>query len=118
MPSWPVDLPPLVTTAGFLETYPWGNLRTEMDAGPAKVRRRTTAAARPIACQIKCTGDQLTDLENFIHADLADGVLPFTWVHPRTQLAATFRFREPPSWVPSSGGQTWTVTLPLEVLPS
>lgn len=118
MPAWPNTLPQLVMTSGYQEAYPWAVLRTEMDAGPAKVRRRSTAAPRPITAQIRCSSAQLADFESFVATDLAGGALAFTWVEPRTQSAASFRLREAPGYVPSAGGQWWTITLPLELLPS
>jgi hypothetical protein len=117
MATWPASLPQFVLTEGFEESPPDVLLRTEMDAGPAKVRRRFTAGVRPLKAVIVCSSAQVTTLETFFAAALASGALPFDWVHPRTQAATSFRFVRPPSIAPERGGKYWRVGLDLEVLP-
>lgn len=118
MPTWPGTLPQLVLTRGFSETAPWAVLRTDMDTGPAKTRRRSTAAPRPLSAQIKVTKAQVAVFDAFLETDLAGGALAFDWVEPRTQAAATLRLTAAPTYEPTAGGSSWTITLPLEVLPS
>jgi hypothetical protein len=90
--TWPAELPD-----GFLEDglslEPQNNvIRTSMDAGPKKARRRYTAAA------VQFTGKQAFDLnefalfETFYKTVLADGALRFNFTDPVTGKIAEFRF--------------------------
>jgi hypothetical protein len=117
MPSWPASLPQHVLVEGYDEAPPDVLLRTEMDAGPAKVRRRFTAGVRELRCAILCDSDQLDDLEEFFRDEIAGGALPFDWVHPRTQDAASFRFVRRFTIAPEPGAKYWRVGLELEILP-
>ncbi len=116
-PTWPETLPQFVEVEGHSETMPDTLLRTEMDVGPAKVRRRSTAAVRPVAVSIQCDADQIATLDAFVRDDLRDGALPFDWLLPRTQATVTFRFVRPPLWRPITAGVLWLAVLELEVMP-
>lgn len=94
--AWPATLPQFVQEQGFDETLPNQRLESSVDSGPPKARRRFTKNYRAIQCEIWCDADQADDFEDFYETDLAGGVLPFTWVNPVTQTAATFRFRGSP----------------------
>lgn len=117
MPSWPSTLPQRVLSEGYQEIAPDMVLRSEMDAGPAKVRRRFTAAVRTVRCQIALTSAQVATLDSFYVGTLAGGSLTIDWVHPRTQAATTFRMRQPPQYTAESGGSSWIAQLELEILP-
>lgn len=114
MPSWPVSLPSLELD-GYAETAPDVVLRSQMDAGPAKVRRRFTAGVRPIAGQVTLTAAQTATLDAFYVTDLAGGATPFDWTHPRTGAACVMRFTEPPGYTPVE--QFYRATLRLEIMP-
>lgn len=114
--SWPETLPGDVLVAGYSESLPNAVLRTEMDAGPAKVRRRSTAAARPLRATMALTRTQAAALDTFFTTTLSMGSLPFTLTHPRTLSQVSFRFVSPPVLVPVSGAE-WSAELDLEVLP-
>jgi hypothetical protein len=115
--AWPAALPQRVQATDYEEQQPETLLRTQMDAGPAKVRRRFTAAPRPLRVALRMTREQVELLEAFVRDDLMDGALPFTWVHPRTEVLATLRLTAPYVLVPQARGLRWRVLLQLEVLP-
>lgn len=117
MVAWPASLPQSPLLRGFLETAPDGILRTSMDTGPAKTRRRFTAAVRPFKYPLLLTTDQVETLDVFFEDTLASGALSFTHVHPRTTVASTFRITNKPQYTPVSGSK-WTTSLDLELLPS
>jgi len=78
-----------------LSKQPQSNvIRTAMDAGPKKARRRYTART------VTYTGKQVFDFaemavfEQFYHTVLADGVLRFNFDDPVTGETAEFRFTE------------------------
>ena len=116
MPQWPATLPPLNEISGFNERQPKNTLRTPMDAGPAKVRRRFTAGVRPLQGRMLMDADQIEILDSFYINDLASGSLKFDITHPRTGAAASARFVEEPDWTHLSGPY-YTVALQLEILP-
>lgn len=116
MPTWPGTLPPRLLVSNYQEQPPDIVLRTEMDVGPPKLRRRTTAGIRPVIGRIFCTKAQVATLDTFYVTTCASGSLSFDWTHPRTGAAATYLFRKPPSWKPEHG-DGWWVDLQLDMLP-
>ena len=116
MATWPPSIPQDFLVNGYRERPPKNTIRTQMDAGPDKVRRRATTKPRTISGVIELTRAQVETLDAFFRTDLEDGALRFDWVHPRTLAAVQFRFLEEPEYSPVSGA-TWTASLNLEVLP-
>jgi hypothetical protein len=116
MAVWPATLPQYVLAANYTEAVPDNSIRSETDVGPAKVRRRGTAAPRPISCQVLLTTAQRATLDDFYNTDTKAGSLTWTWVHPVTRAAATFRFVEPISFSATARGQLFTAALSLEIV--
>jgi len=117
IPAWPAGLPQLVAVDGYGEAPPDTALRTGMDAGPAKVRRRSTAGIRPLSVQLDLDAAQVETLDDFYVETLRSGALSFDWAHPRTQEAVTLRFVRPPAYRPQGSDVAWRATLQLEILP-
>lgn len=118
---WPPSLPQELRIADHGATFPLGAIRTQMDAGPAKVRKRFTAAPVPHTGSLLVTGTQLQTLWDFWTDSLGMGADEFEWVDPRTGDAAMVRFTEPPRTnprAPRAAGRYWNVTLSIEVMPS
>lgn len=118
--SWPIGLPQHLLVAGYRETLPDVALRTQMDAGPSKVRRRYTTNSRPIQARvIPMTAAQVAIFKEFFNDSLAGGTLAFDWLDPITQEAVEMRFVTPPppdiQAVESS--TLFDVTMNLEILP-
>lgn len=116
MASWPITLPPITTPDGYSETTPDVLLRTNMDAGPAKVRRRFTAGVRPITISHVLTAAEVDILDTFVVTTIEGGALTFTMDDPRTQVTKTFRLIEQPTYT-GVGGDNYQVSLKLEILP-
>jgi len=116
MPTWPATLPPRLLVDNYQEQPPDTVLRTEMDVGPPKLRRRTTAGLRPVIGRLYCTKAQIAALDTFYVTTCASGSLAFDWTHPRTGLSASYLFRKPPIWRAEHGDGYW-VDLQLELLP-
>jgi len=115
MPTFPDTLP--APLANSFQEQPANNIvRTQMDVGPAKVRRRTTANVRSISVAYVLSEAQLQTLETFFLTDAAGGALSFDFTHPRTGATVTARFTEPPQYA-SMNGLYYQVTVSLEVLP-
>ena len=113
---WPIGLPQRMNASGFTETLPDLALRTEMDAGPRKARRRFTTGPATIEGTVTLRGSQPALLEAFYRDTTAGGTLAFDWTHPRTGALASLRFTGPPAFAPVAG-DVWRATLKLEVLP-
>jgi hypothetical protein len=114
---WPPGVSDGFEVQGFTETLPNAMLRTQMDAGPAKQRRRFSAAVTPIAGSIMVPAAQAALFEAFFRDTLALGALPFEWTHPRTGALRTWRFTEPPQLTPQASGTWWRIAMKLELLP-
>ena len=115
---WPAGLPQVVEK-GFTESMGLNVLRTPMDAGPAKMRRRSL---KPTVMNVSflLTTAQVSTLETFVFTTL-NGTARFGFPHPRkgTQVEARI--------VPGQDGSYYTlsyrapgyygVALQLEILP-
>lgn len=118
MDAWPTTLPQYVLEAGYQESIEDQTTETPMESGPAKVRRRFTVAFRRFTVTVQMDPTQAAVFEAFFLVTLAAGSLPFTWVHPRTRVAKTFRFRKPaPSISVGGSGQIIRYTMTLEAMP-
>ena len=113
--GWPTDLPQELLQAGYNHTTADVALRTSMDAGPGKVRRRTTQNVQVVKGAMKLTFAQLTTLRTFFDTTLAGGTLRFAAADPITLLPKEFRFTAPISWTMSNG--LFNVSFEFEILP-
>lgn len=116
MPSWPETLPSIPRRADCGEQFPDLVLRTPMDAGPPKVRRRFTAGERPSPMGWFFTAAQMSTFETWWKDTIFGGSLSFTMTNPRTGIIDSWRFTAPPA-IAKVGGSYWHVTVQLEQLP-
>ena len=89
--TWPSTFPQAPLLEGFKETPPDNLLRTEMDQGPAKARRRSTSAVRPITWPTVMTTSQVSAFEDFYTNTIKGGALRFNITHPRTNATVEAR---------------------------
>ena len=121
MPVWPPALPQVPLRDGYTDSAPSNLLRTDMDTGPAKVRRSGTARPHTVQATYVLYDDEAEILEEFILETLAGGALCFDWPHPT--LKRQVRARIVPSdsnlFARSYYSQTiaWQYTLTLEYWP-
>lgn len=78
-PVWPSVLPQAMPLASYLEMLPAIVIRTKMDAGPAKVRRRFSDNVRPLKFELRLNASQYAELATFYQNDCAGGAIAFTW---------------------------------------
>jgi hypothetical protein len=116
MSAWPGTLPEQFEQDGYQETFPEVTIRSEMDVGPAKLRKRYTAAIVAFTGYMFMTPDQVDDLWTFWETTTAYGSLAFDWDHPRTGDSVSCRFLSPPKLEAVEGGD-FRVTIEIEVLP-
>jgi len=101
----------------FSERIQDQTIESQMDTGPAKIRRRFTKSLRTFSIQLMMTPAQTTTFESFWQNDCKGGSIPFDWVHPRTRAAATLRFRNPAPTIQSTGsGAANVVGFSLELV--
>jgi len=117
--TWPTTLPQ-VPQKGFQESIGVNVIRSAMDAGPAKQRRRSS---RPSTMDLNfiLTTAQTVILETFINNSIY-GVKRFTFPHPRL-LGTSVEVRI----IPGSDGEFfrlqylapgyWTTSLKFEIMP-
>ena len=113
--AWPSGLPDELLQSGYSQSSPDTTLKTEMEVGPAKIRRRSTAQTYPVKGTMKLTEAQLGTLRTFYETTLLGGSLRFSHKDPVSLTAKEFRFTAPPSWTMSNG--FYVVQLEFEVLP-
>jgi len=111
---WP-DLLPADFLADGLSIQPQSNvIRTAMDAGPKKARRRYTARSVYFNGKQRFDEAELAVFEQFFHNVLADGVLRFFYKDPLSNQMDEFRFTDNYSAIEIGG--MYEVTLPMERL--
>jgi len=116
IPSWPSELPQALLVDGYSQAAADNVLRTPMDQGPDKVRRKQTSGPRPVSGSIIVTTAQLATYKTFYVTTLLGGSLRFSHVDPDDGTTAVeMRHTAPPSWSPA--GLRWRVALALEILP-
>lgn len=110
MTAWPATL--TITRDSYSETPPDRVIRSNMDTGPQKTRRRSSSAVRPIQLRLFLTDDQVETLDEFFDANDA---LVFDFVDVRTGDTKRTRFTAPPTYTPNE--TMWEVAVKLEYLP-
>lgn len=117
MATWPATLPQTLLQDGYREALPRNKVRTEMDAGPAKQRRRYTAAVRPLTGCQNLTTTQVAALKDFHNTTLLGGTLPFDWADPIPGSGLmSFRFVSEPSIDRVLSARLYRVMYQLEIL--
>lgn len=116
MATWPATLPQAPLADGYQEAPHDATIRTAMDVGPAKLRRRSTVEGADLRMLFVLSSSQVSDLDTFYSSTLSGGVDAFDWTDPRLGTSESYRFaaRPAPQFL---GGDWWRVELQLERLP-
>ena len=115
MATWPETLPQSPLVDGFSSTKADGRLRSSMDAGPDKVRRRFTAVPKILTCSFYMTAAQRTSFWTFFDDTLIEGSLKYDWAHPITKVVSECRIKDVPEEIKIGYG--WRISFTVEVLP-
>ena len=75
--TWPLTLPQSFLVNGFNEDGPDNIIRSAMDTGPHKTRRRYTARVQPLTGAMLMTPAEYTIFKDFFKTSLQDGALTF-----------------------------------------
>ncbi len=73
-------------------------IRTEMDVGPPKVRRRSTLRNRLVQVSWTMPATLYQQLVEFYETDTLQGIHEFEYAHPITKTLDRYRFTGPPSY--------------------
>lgn len=115
---WPSTLPQCFLGDSVSWQVGDGRLRTQMEAGPAKSRRRTSAVSDRLTGQMLLTTAQWDELKTFVKTTLLESDT-FTFPHPDggsgTDLLVRFGDSQPGAV--RIGRGRYVATLDLEVLP-
>ena len=120
---WPSTLPLVPLVSGYDESAPNTLLRSSMDQGPSRVRRKCSSKPWTFTAPFPpLTKTQAAALETFIEDTLDGGALRFTFTHPRKGTEIECRVVPQSdsalySISPAGSGAWWSVSLNLEVLP-
>lgn len=77
VPIWPTELNQWMMAPDFSAAPGDARLKSPMDVGPAKMRRRVSAASAPVSGSLRCDQNQVARLLRFWHEDTVGGTLPF-----------------------------------------
>lgn len=95
--TWPADLPQSMQLS-LMETHQAGFIRTPMDAGPAKSRKRFTATTRMHTGTMIMDVDQRASFLTFFESTLEMGSLSFYFTDPGDGNRYTWRFVDVPKF--------------------
>lgn len=116
MAIWPTELPQVPLLSGYGEKAANNSIRSKMDVGPAKSRRRISAGVRDHKMQYVVTSAQLAIFEEFYEDTLLSGSVSFEWEHPRTKVDGLWRIKTVPEWEPLGAGN-YHLSFEAELLP-
>ncbi len=122
MAAWPATLPQIPLHAGLTQSGKANLLRSVMEMGPDKVRRRTTAAVRPMAVSFVLTQAQKATFETFVESTLGGGVERFDLPNVRgggsLHVVRMARGDGSPVYDMVPVGTRWQVSFDLEIMPT
>ena len=111
---WPDSLPNTLLLAGLFAKRNSNVIRTQMDAGVKKTRRRYTASTKTFSGKMLLDESQRFELDRFYRVDLADGVFRFNFTDPQTLESGEFRFTD--DYTENSVDGMFEITMSLERL--
>lgn len=121
MATWPATLPQY-HEIGLQETRQQAFVRTSMDVGPSKQRRRFTTATRFLEGTMLMTTAQKATFDTFYNTAIDEGSQEFDFTDPKdASTIQSVRFTAPPTFTAliggSSGVEFYRATISLEILP-
>lgn len=115
MTTWPTTLPQSFLIDGFSEEGSDNVIRSPVDAGPAKTRRRYTAATRPIKGRMLLTHEQYLVFKEFYEETINDGATEFDMPDDIHDTTMTVKFKD--KYQSEYVGRFWVIDLNLERQP-
>lgn len=117
MATWPSTLPQSFSGDGDYQETPESTvLRTAMDTGITKVRRRQTRGESRVSGTMRMSAAQVADFVFFFQTTIKGGSLAFTGTLGRLGTLSTYIFAEDPT-IQHLGGYEYQVSMRLTVFP-
>ena len=120
--DWPSDIPQSFQQSGFSDEPMGGVIRTDMDTGYAKVRRRFTSVTDMWSGTMVMTTTELATFKSFFKNTIKYGSLRFNFPDQYNLSGPTVEARfnintggKPYSLSPDGDSQDWQVKFTLEV---
>jgi len=113
--QWPASITEDVQINGFSQKARENTIRSSVEAGVDKIRRRYTTPIVEIKFNRWFTFEQYETIENFYNITTAGGVFPFTFPDPATNEVYVYRFLTSPSYS-ALGGLHYQVSFSFERL--
>ena len=110
---WPVSLPQVMRLDGLSGKKKSNVIRTEMDAGPVKARRRYSVTTKAFEGSVILSETQRAVLEDWYDNTLGNGTLRFAMKDPQTLTVCEFRFTDDYT-EEQTGDGLWKINLSLE----
>ena len=100
------------------ETQAANTIRTEMENGTVKVRRRTTGIYRKAEVSVTLQGDQYQDFVDWWNVNSQQGAIP-TYVVTPYGTEEVWRIAEPPAieWIQAGQKPAFRASMKIERLP-
>ncbi len=121
VPIWPTGLPQRPLKAGYKRSLPNNLIRSSMDTGSDKVRKRGRFRPEDVQAAYILKPAQVTILENFVHNTIAEGAICFDWWHTEKNKYVRARLKGGNGGLfdiqPYRDSICWQVTLNLEIWP-
>ena len=118
MATWPLSLPQAFEGDGSYQEIPEDTvLRTTMDVGIVKLRRRQTRSVSQVAGKVIMTGPQVSTFMTFFNDTTRGGSISFNGLRGRIGLNQNYQFVESPT-INHLGADIYEVTMKLLVLPT
>ena len=114
--AWPGALQDKLNEQSFGIRKGSTTIRSDMDTGPAKVRRRFTRSVDMFTASIDLTTSEFSTFETFFNTTINGGVTIFEFDHPITGVLTNFRFVGDPEYS-SIGGGNFRVSMVWEKMP-
>ena len=112
---WPVTLPQSFLIDDYQREGHNNVIRSAMETGPPKCRRRYTAAVQQIQTSMIMTPAQLLIFEDFYENTILDGALEFEIPDDINGGTMDVKFRD--KYTANFLGTVWRVSMPLAIQP-
>jgi len=97
--TWPPALPQCLQDDGFSQSAQPNTIRTKIEAGIDKLRRRYTSPIVSVKGNMIMSFAQYSELESFYNVTLQGGIQRFNFNDPATGTPYEYRFVSPPTYV-------------------
>ena len=116
--QWPSELQEKLNQASFGLNIGETTIRSSVEVGPAKVRRRFTKGVDQLSCSIDLEREDYETFRLFFDTSLDGGTKTFDYIDPFSLTSETeeYRFIEPPK-ITIIGGNWFRVAMTWEKLP-